>query len=126
VVGRQKASVPGFNYSAAMKAKGGEWTFEELTQFLAGPTKYIPGTTMTFAGIARDGQRADVIEFLRNRADSPVPLPKVAQAPASPESKDAVPPAPAGQSQPPAPAKPQPGNSGAQPNAPRGQAPRPQ
>src|SRR5919112_5562619 len=50
VVGRPVASHEGFNYSAAMKAKGGEWTFDELNKFLAGPAAYIPGTSMTFAG----------------------------------------------------------------------------
>jgi cytochrome c len=84
VVGRPKASVPGFNYSAAMKAKGGTWTFDELSKFLANPRGYIPGTNMTFAGLSRDQQRADVIEFLRSHADSPVPVPKTAQAPAAP------------------------------------------
>ncbi len=81
VVGRARASVPGFNYSAAMKAKGGEWTFDELSKFLMAPTTYIKGTSMTFAGLPRGTERADVIDFLRNRADSPVPLPKVADAP---------------------------------------------
>src|SRR3954454_22790872 len=50
VVGRPRASAPGFNYSAAMKAKGGEWSFDELNKFLSGPGAYIPGTSMTFAG----------------------------------------------------------------------------
>ena len=82
IVGRQRASVPGFNYSGAMKGKGGEWTFEELSKFLAAPTGYIPGTSMTFAGLTRGSERADMIEYLRTRADSPVPLPKVAETPA--------------------------------------------
>lgn len=81
VVGRPKASVAGFNYSAAMKGKGGEWSFEELNKFLAAPTSYVPGTSMTFAGLPRGSERADVIDFLRTRADSPVPLPKVAETP---------------------------------------------
>ncbi|MCF8477889.1 MAG: cytochrome c family protein, partial [Pseudolabrys sp.] len=51
----------GFNFSAAMKAKGGEWTDEELNKFLADPRGYIPGTNMTFAGLKRDSQRADLI-----------------------------------------------------------------
>ena len=50
IVDRERASQPGFNYSAAMKAKGGKWTFDELNKFLAGPREYIPGTAMTFAG----------------------------------------------------------------------------
>ena len=64
-----------------MKAKGGEWTFDELNKFLAGPDGYIPGTSMTFAGLPRGSERADVIDYLRTRADNPVPLPKVADAP---------------------------------------------
>ena len=49
VVGRDRASAPGFNYSAAMKGKGGKWTPEEIDHFLANPRGYIPGTSMTFA-----------------------------------------------------------------------------
>jgi len=79
----------GFNFSAAMKAKGGNWTFSELYQFLANPRGYIPGTAMTFAGLSRGQQRADVIDFLDTLSDNPVPLPKAAanppaQAPAAP------------------------------------------
>jgi cytochrome c len=82
IVGRKRASHEGFNYSAAMKAKGGEWTFDELNKFLTAPGSYIAGTSMTFAGLPRATERADVIDYLRTRADSPVPLPPVAAAPA--------------------------------------------
>lgn len=78
IVDRARASEAGFNYSAAMKAKGGKWSFDELSKFLANPRGYIQGTAMTFAGLARDTQRADVISYLRTLADSPVPLPKAA------------------------------------------------
>jgi cytochrome c len=78
VVGRPRASEPGFNYSAAMKAKGGEWSFEELDKFLASPKGYIPGTAMTFAGLPRDTQRADVINYLHTLSDKPMELPKAA------------------------------------------------
>ncbi len=70
----------GFAFSDAMAKKGGEWTFEELNKFLKDPRAYIPGTKMTFAGISRDQQRADVIDFLRTQSDNPLPLPKVAEA----------------------------------------------
>ena len=73
----------GFNFSAAMKAKGGEWSYEELNKFLANPRGYIPGTAMTFAGISNDQQRADLIAYLRTLSDSPKPLPK-AEAAAAP------------------------------------------
>jgi cytochrome c len=82
VVGRPRASEPGFNYSAAMKAKGGTWTFGELYAFLANPRGYIPGTNMTFAGLSRGQQRADVIDYLHTLSDSPMPLPTAANAPA--------------------------------------------
>ena len=78
VVGRPRASEAGFNYSAAMKAKSGAWTFEELDKFLTNPKGYIPGTLMTFTGMARDAQRADVINYLHTLADKPVDLPKAA------------------------------------------------
>ena len=80
IVGRQRASHPGFNYSTAMKAKGGNWTIDELNQFLTHPQGYIPGTAMTFAGLSREAQRADVIAYLNTLADNPAPLPKAAQA----------------------------------------------
>lgn len=75
----------GYDFSDAMKKKGGEWTFEELNKFLKDPRGYIPGTKMSFAGISRDQQRADVIDFLRTQSDKPLPLPKVAEA--APEAK---------------------------------------
>jgi cytochrome c len=68
----------GFNFSAAMKAKGGKWTFDDLNQFLTNPKGFVPGTAMGFAGIAKDSERADVIAYLRTLSDNPVPLPKAA------------------------------------------------
>ena len=81
IVGSQRGEARGgFNFSAAMKAKGGNWTFEELNKFLANPRGYIPGTAMTFAGLSRAEQRADVIDYLHTLSDNPVPLPKAADA----------------------------------------------
>jgi cytochrome c len=68
----------GFNFSAAMKAKGGTWTYDDLNQFLTNPKAFIPGTAMGFAGISKDSQRADVIAYLRTLSDNPVPLPAAA------------------------------------------------
>jgi len=81
VVGRAKASVAGFNYSAAMKAKGGNWTFEELNTYLTNPKAMVPGTTMSFAGVPKGSERADVIAYLNSKSDSPAALPKAAEAP---------------------------------------------
>jgi cytochrome c len=69
----------GFNFSGAMKGKGGNWSFDELNKFLTNPRGYIPGTAMTFAGLSRAEQRADVIDYLRTLADNPLPLPKAAE-----------------------------------------------
>ncbi|HMA75370.1 MAG TPA: cytochrome c family protein [Xanthobacteraceae bacterium] len=79
IVGRPRASEPGFNYSDAMKAKGGEWTIDDLNKFLTNPKEFVPGTKMTFAGLPRGGQRADVIAYLNSLADSPKPLPVAKQ-----------------------------------------------
>ena len=65
----------GFNFSAAMKGKGGTWTFDDLNKFIANPKGFVPGTAMGFAGIPKDSERADVIDYLHTLADSPVPLP---------------------------------------------------
>jgi len=80
VVGRPKASEAGFNYSAALKAKGGTWTIDDLNQFINNPRGYLPGTNMTFAGIQRGSERADVLAYLNSLSDSPAPLPKAAEA----------------------------------------------
>jgi cytochrome c len=79
VVGRPKVE-PGFNYSAAMKAKGGDWSIDDLNQFLASPRGYVPGTAMSFAGLPRGPQRADVIAFLNTLSENPKPLPTAAEA----------------------------------------------
>ena len=65
----------GFNFSAAMKAKGGIWTDDDLNKFIANPKGFIPGTAMGFAGIPKDSERADLIAYLHTLADKPVPLP---------------------------------------------------
>src|SRR5947208_13299993 len=43
IVERARASEPGFNYSAAMKSKGGNWTFDDLNKFITNPKGFIPG-----------------------------------------------------------------------------------
>jgi cytochrome c len=74
VVGRPRGSHPGYMYSAAMKAKPGAWSYDDLFQFLRQPQVFIPGTKMTFGGFPRPQDRLDVIAWLRMQADSPAPL----------------------------------------------------
>jgi cytochrome c len=89
-LGKPHGHVPGFAYSDALKGKPGNWDFASLSEWLANPKKYAPGTKMTFAGLSNPQDRADVIAFLNVRSDSPLPLPAApaAEAAAAPEGAD--------------------------------------
>ena len=76
VVGRDIASVAGFNYSAALQEIEGEWTFEKLDGFLANPRGWAPGTSMSYAGLRSATDRANLIAYLREQSNDPVPLPQ--------------------------------------------------
>ncbi|GJD51843.1 Cytochrome c-552 [Methylobacterium crusticola] len=76
VVGRAKGSHEGFNYSAAMKAKGGEWSYEDLDHFIHGPKAFVAGTIMAFAGVPSGQERADILAYLKGLSDKPVDFPK--------------------------------------------------
>jgi cytochrome c len=75
IIGRPRASHPGFSYSTAMTAKGGAWTYEEIFRFLRSPGRYIPGTKMSFIGLPRAQDRLNLLAFMRSWADAPPPLP---------------------------------------------------
>ena len=75
VIGRAKGSVPGFAYSDAMKAKGGNWTLADLNEFITNPKAYVVGTKMGYAGEANPEKRADIVDYVHTLADSPQPLP---------------------------------------------------
>jgi cytochrome c len=79
IVGDHRGEGRGFNFSAAMKAKSGTWTDDDLNKFIASPKGFVPGTAMGFAGITKDSERADVIAYLHTLADKPVPLPTAAK-----------------------------------------------
>jgi cytochrome c len=102
IVGRAKASEAGFNYSAAMKAQKSNWTLEELDRYLANPRAMVPGTNMTFAGIPRGKERADLLAFLNSKSDNPALLPKAAEAAPAPAKQASTPPAAAPAAAPPA------------------------
>lgn len=64
IVGRKSGLVAGFKYSAANKNADITWTVEVLDKYLVNPKAMVPGTTMTYAGLKNDTQRADVIAYL--------------------------------------------------------------
>jgi cytochrome c len=73
VVGRKAASIEGYGYSKAMRNSGVTWDEATLTQYLHGPRGMIPGVNMTFPGIAKDQDIADVIAYLKTfKADGSV------------------------------------------------------
>ncbi len=74
VVDRKKASISDYKYSAALIDIGGVWDYESLFKMLRKPSKFAPGTKMSFAGLSNPQDIADVIEYLRvNAHDSPIP-----------------------------------------------------
>jgi len=75
IVDRDIAGVGGFNYSPALKGKGGKWTFSDLKCFLENPKACVPGTKMSFRGLKKPGQLADLIVYLNGQSDSPAGLP---------------------------------------------------
>ena len=64
LLGRRAGSVPGFEYSPAMKRSKLIWNRENLDRFLADPARVVPETTMTYAGVPEPKERADLIAYL--------------------------------------------------------------
>jgi cytochrome c len=120
IVNRPIASHEGFAYSAPMKefSQGGSvvWDYDHLDHFLTSPKGLVKGTAMSFAGVKKPDERANLIAYLRTLADTPAPLPEApapaaepaaapaeGAAPAEPAPTEAAPAEPA-----PAPAEPAP------------------
>ena len=64
IVGRASGSVPGYKYSAANQNAKLVWDAATLDKYLTKPSAVVPGTTMTYAGLRNDAQRADLIAYL--------------------------------------------------------------
>jgi cytochrome c len=130
IVGSKPAEVPGYSFSDAMKARADKpWTYEALNQFLAAPRSFVPGTKMTFAGLPKVEDRADVIAFLRTLSDNPLPLPSAADIAAATKPVAAAQPAAApaaSTTAAAAPAAPSAGTTAAAPAAPAGVPPIPE
>ena len=82
VMGRPVAAHPGFAFSDPLKSKGGTWDWETMSEWLANPRSFAPGTKMTFAGLSNPQDRADVMLFLNARDNAPLPVPAAPAEPA--------------------------------------------
>jgi cytochrome c len=69
--GRLAGSVPGFSYSQAMKNSRITWNDKTLDRFLTKPLGVVPGSTMTYDGIADPKERADLIAYLQHANETP-------------------------------------------------------
>ena len=76
IVGADIATREGFGYSDAMADQPGEWTYGNLNAFLFKPKSFVKGTKMTFVGLRKARDRADLIAYLRSLSASPQPLPE--------------------------------------------------
>ena len=77
ILGQNVAANPNFNYSGALKDKAAEtWGYENPNAFIAKPKDWAPGTKMSFAGIRKAGDRANLILYLRSLSGSPAALPE--------------------------------------------------
>ena len=71
VMGRRAGKSEGFsNYSAAMQAAELEWSQENLRDFLNAPQRFLPGTSMPFAGLKDASKMEDLLAFLRESTAS--------------------------------------------------------
>ena len=67
VIGRQAGMVDDFKYSPAMADAGTGglvWDEASLDAFLTKPKEFMSGTKMTFPGLRKEEDRADVIAYL--------------------------------------------------------------
>ena len=75
VVNRPLGASEGYAYSGALASFGCAWDYAALNAFLAKPKGYISGTKMNFAGLKKPQDRANLIAWMRAKADSPAALP---------------------------------------------------
>ena len=89
-MGAPIAHVAGFNYSEALRGKGGTWTWEAMNEWLRSPRTFAPGTKMTFAGLGDPEDRANLMAYLNAQGSNmPLPPPPAADTPAEVAAEEA-------------------------------------
>ena len=86
IVGKPIAKIAGFSYSAGAASHGGSWDWESLNSWLKSPKKFIDGTKMSFAGLSKGEDRANVIAYM-NTQGSNLPMPAAPAAGAAPAAE---------------------------------------
>lgn len=76
VFGAKVAAHEDYNYSSALQAIDKKWDYQELFAFLKAPKKYAKGTKMSFAGLRKPKDVADIVAYLREQSDIEVTLPQ--------------------------------------------------
>ncbi|HET9810229.1 MAG TPA: cytochrome c family protein [Sphingomicrobium sp.] len=88
VLGEPIGKGRGFAFTDALASKGGTWDWHTLSEWLKSPRSFAPGTKMTFAGLGDPQDRANVIAFLNQHSDHPLPLPEAPAPPAAPPGSE--------------------------------------
>jgi cytochrome c len=83
IMGASLGHAAGFPYSADLKGLGGTWDWEKMNQWLKAPKALIPGTKMSFAGLGKPEDRANLMAYL-NQQGSNLPLPPPPEAAGNP------------------------------------------
>ena len=82
-MGKPIAGHAGYAYSEVLKGKGGTWTWDAMSAWLKSPKGFAPGTKMTFAGLGKPEDRANLMAYM-NAQGSNMPLPPPPAAGADP------------------------------------------
>lgn len=90
VVGADIAAHPDFNYTDALLALEGDWTYDALNRFIHKPGDYAPGTRMTYPGMPSLEDRANLIAYLTTLSSDPLPLPTQDEIDAAVAEQDAA------------------------------------
>jgi len=69
--GKRVGAAPGFSYSAAVREVDFVWTPRALDAWLLQPGRFLPGNRMTFAGVAKEKDRVDLIAYLLEASSGP-------------------------------------------------------
>lgn len=63
--------VAGFAYSPALSGHGGNWTYENMDAWLKSPKAFADGTKMSFAGLGKPEDRANLMAYLKANGGGP-------------------------------------------------------